>query len=260
MARNSRRRRRPPHRAGRFLGVYIFLSVILITAVVVAGCIVFFKVNQFEVQGNDRYSKEQVVEASGVDTGDNLCLVDKSKTAANVIDNLPYVNTVNVRRSLPDTVVITVTETDAVAAVQGEDGWWLISVDGKLLEEQETAGDHVTVTGLPLVSPKAGDAITVEADYRLMRRSVIELLTAMQSRDHLDKLRSIRCEDDAQMVMDYDGRLQVRLLSDADYDYQVKMLEAVLEKYVNVNWTKEDTGTLDMTYEDGHPHLTKDKK
>ena len=62
------------------------------------------------------------------------------------------------------------------------------------------------------------------------------------------------------MVMDYDGRLQVRLLSDADYDYQVKMLEAVLEKYVNVNWTKEDTGTLDMTYEDGHPHLTKDKK
>ena len=27
--------------------------------------------------------------------------------------------------------------------------------------------------------------------------------------------------------------------TDADYDYQVKMLEAVLEKYVNVNWTKK---------------------
>ena len=260
MARSSRRRRRPPRRAGRFLGVYIFLSVILITAVVVAGCIVFFKVNQFEVQGNERYTDQEVVEASGVDTGDNLCLVDKSKTAGHVIDNLPYVNTVNVRRRLPDTVVITVTETDAVAAVQAEDSWWLISVDGKLLQKKKKAGKYIAITGLPLVSPKAGDTMTVEADYRLMRKSIIELLTAMQSRDHLDKVKQIRCDDDAQMVMDYNGKLQVKLLSDADYDYQVKMLEAVLEKYVNVNWSKEDTGTLDMTYEDGHPHLTKDKK
>ena len=40
----------------------------------------------------------------------------------------------------------------------------------------------------------------------------------------------------------------------------VKMLEAVLEKYVDVNWSKDDKGTLDMTYADGHPHLTKNKK
>ena len=40
----------------------------------------------------------------------------------------------------------------------------------------------------------------------------------------------------------------------------MKMLEAVLEKYVDVNWRKDDKGTLDMTYADGHPHLTKNKK
>ena len=34
------------------LGLYIFLSIILITVVIVAGCVVFFKANQFEVKGN----------------------------------------------------------------------------------------------------------------------------------------------------------------------------------------------------------------
>lgn len=147
-----------------------------------------------------------------------------------------------------------------VAAVKTEDSWWLMNAEGKLLEELKDAGDYIEITGLPLVAPKAGETVAVEADYRLMRRSLIELLTAMQGRDLLKKVRSIQCSDEAQLIMNYNGQLKVKMRTDADYDYQVKMLEAVLEKYVNVNWTKKDKGTLDMTYEDGHPHLTKDSK
>ena len=259
MAKSSRRRR-PSRWAGRFLGAYIFLSVMLIVIVVVAGCIVFFKVNRFEVKGNERYSSQEVVDASGVDRGDNLCLVDQTGAVSRVFARLPYVCSVNVRRRLPDTVIINIVETTAAAAVEDEDGWWLISVDGKLLEQTDDPKDKITITGLPLVAPKEGNPMTVDADWRLMRQGLIELLTAMQGRERLAKVRSIKCDDEAQMVMDYNGQLKVKMLTDADYDYEVKMLEAVLEKYVNVNWAKGDKGTLDMTYEDGHPHLTKDKK
>ena len=260
MAKQRKSRRRPSRRAGRFLGLYIFLSIILITVVIVAGCVVFFKVNQFEVKGNNRYAAEEIVEASGIDTGDNLCLVKKTDAAGKVLSRLSYVRSVNIRRKLPDTIVITVVETDAVAAVKTEDSWWLMNAEGQLLEELKDAGDYIEITGLPLVAPKAGETVAVEADYRLMRRSLIELLTAMQGRDLLKKVRSIQCSDEAQLIMNYNGQLKVKMRTDADYDYQVKMLEAVLEKYVNVNWTKKDKGTLDMTYEDGHPHLTKDSK
>ena len=260
MAKPRKSRRRPSRRAGRFLGLYVFLSVILITAVVVAGCIVFFKVNQFQIEGNHRYTTEEIVEASGISTGDNLCLVKKTDAAGKVLSRLSYVHSVNIRRKLPDTIIITVVETDAVAAIKTENSWWLINAEGKLLEEVEDAGDFIEITGLPLLSPKSGDIIDVEADYRLMRRSLIELLTAMQGRELLEKVRSIKCSDEAQLVMDYNGQLKVKMRTDADYDYQVKMLEAVLKEYVDVNWSKDDKGTLDMTYEDGHPHLTKNSK
>ncbi len=260
MARQRKSRRRPSRRAGRFLGLYVFLSVILITTVIVAGCIVFFKVNQFEVHGNSRYSAEEVVKASGVSTGDNLCLVKKTEAAGKVLSNLSYVRSVNIRRKLPDTIVITVVETEAVAAVQTENKWWLINPEGKLLEEVEDPRDYIKISGLTLMAPAIGDTITVKADFRLIRSSLIELLTAMQGRDMLEKIRSIDCGNEAQLVMNYNGQLKVKMLADADYDYEVKMLEAVLKKYVDVNWTKGDKGTLDMTYDDGHPHLTKDAK
>ena len=141
MAKPRKSRRRPSRRAGRFLGLYVFLSVILITAVVVAGCIVFFKVNQFQIEGNHRYTTEEIVEASGISTGDNLCLVKKTDAAGKVLSRLSYVHSVNIRRKLPDTIIITVVETDAVAAIKTENSWWLINAEGKLLEEVEDAGD-----------------------------------------------------------------------------------------------------------------------
>lgn len=260
MARQRKRKHRPSRRAGRFLGLYVFLSAILIAAVIAAGCIVFFKVNQFEVNGNSRYSAEDIIKASGVSTGDNLCLVKKTDVASNVLSHLSYVRSVNVRRKLPDTIVITVVETQSVAVVQSEKRWWLMNADGKLLEEVEDPGDYIQISGLTLLTPTVGDTIVVEADNRLMRSSLIELLTAMQGRELLSNVRSIDCSDKGQLVMNYKDQLTVKMRTDADYDYQVKMLEAVLKKYVDVNWTKGDKGTLDMTYEDGHPHLTKDAK
>ena len=62
-----------------------------------------------------------------------------------------------------------------------------MNAEGKLLEELKDAGDYIEITGLPLVAPKAGETVAVEADYRLMRRSLIELLTAMQGRDLLKR-------------------------------------------------------------------------
>ena len=58
---------------------------------------------------------------------------------------------------------------------------------GKLLEELKDAGDYIEITGLLSGGPQSGETVAVEADYRLMRRSLIELLTAMQGRDLLKK-------------------------------------------------------------------------
>ena len=79
--------------------------MLALVAAVVFGVAVFFKVSRVEVQGNSLYSAEQVVQASGIETGDNLLTLNKATVAGNIITQLPYVEKVSVGRSISHTGV-----------------------------------------------------------------------------------------------------------------------------------------------------------
>ncbi|MDE6591073.1 MAG: FtsQ-type POTRA domain-containing protein, partial [Oscillospiraceae bacterium] len=95
----ARRRRhsRPRRRRGRFSGLYKALSVLIVAAAVVLACVVFFRVNSVEVTGNVRYTTEEIIEASGITTGDNLVALSRSRVSAAICTQLPYVENVSIR-------------------------------------------------------------------------------------------------------------------------------------------------------------------
>ena len=186
MARPRKRRRRRSRGGGRFLSLYLVLAVVVTAVVIGAGCIVFFKVNQFEVEGNQRYSTEEIAKASGVSKGDNLFLVNKT-------DELAYVRSVNIKRKLPDTLVITVAETNAAAAIQSGKEWWLVNEEGKVLDTTKKPKEFIQITGLELVSPEAGQSMKVKSEDKPMRDSLLRLLKAMKGRELLEDVRSVDC-------------------------------------------------------------------
>ena len=138
------RRRRRRGGLGRLLRP---LSVVLAAVAVVAALTLFFKVDKIEVLGNSRYQESEIAAASGVLRGDNLVLLDKYAISQRLCKELPYITEVRVNRKFPDTLLVEVTETKAVASIQGAGGYWLINSGGesggKLLEmvESEAAKD-----------------------------------------------------------------------------------------------------------------------
>ena len=137
-------------------GVAVRLIIMLaVVAAIVFGVAIFFKVTTIEVQGNTLYSAEDVIAASGIEPGDNLLLVNKATTAGNILAALPYVEEVRgIVRSLPDTVVIQIQESEASFAVQTDvNTTWLVNSRGKALEkvEGELPG------GQPQILPGGGD-------------------------------------------------------------------------------------------------------
>ncbi|MCD7916978.1 MAG: FtsQ-type POTRA domain-containing protein, partial [Clostridiales bacterium] len=120
---------------GNLNGLYLAISVVLILAVILGGSIVFFKINTIQVEGNVHYTEEEIVSASGVNLGDNLLLTRDTTVVARLLTQLPYVSSVTLSHKLPDTLVITVAESDAQAAIyDGNGSWWLMDSSGKLLE------------------------------------------------------------------------------------------------------------------------------
>lgn len=243
MARHNRRRYKKRRRFG-FL--YKMLVVIAMIVAVAMGATVFFRVEEMVVSGNVRYTAQQVIDASGIVQGDNLFGMNKFDTARRIRRQLPYVEGVNIRRGWPDALLITVIESRAAARLSGEEGEWLISKSGKVLELVESADTGVIrVDGLYPVQPEAGLPLVVREGQQARGDGLLALLQSLDKYSALEKVTWIDMTSAARILMDYDQRFTVKLPVGGDYDYLLGAMEkavATLEDY--------ETGTLDLTVKD----------
>lgn len=229
------------------------LSVLLAAVAVVAALTMFFKVETIEVTGAGRYTAEEIIAASGVETGDNLILLDRYRIAQRIYTALPYITDVSPKQSFPSTLNIEVTETKTVAAIQGPGGWWLLNTGGKLLEAVDAgkAADYLQVTGLQALDPAVSAPLALPEDSPITAQRLLELLSALDEQGVLNRADSVDCSDPATLILNYDGRFRVELLYDADFPFKIAGLRQIAEEALEPN----ETGTLRMTYENNDVHL-----
>ena len=243
----QRRHTRPKRRRGRFSGLYKALSVILVAAAVVLACVVFFRVNDLEVSGNVRYTAEEIIEASGIETGDNLIALSRIRVSAAICTKLPYVENVNIRKVLPDRVVLTVSERVAAASVESSEGRWLISAQGKLLEKDGGAARTMAISGLTAIVPYPGSMLQVADEEESTLSYVTQLLTQLESHGWLERCTALDCTAAASMLLDY-GIYQIKLPRGGDYDYCLNLTESAL---TSGSIPEGVGGLLDLTVAEG---------
>lgn len=93
-----------------------------------------FKTANFEIEGDTRYSKEQLVSACGIKEGENIFLANKKWAEENIKNTFPYVQKVDVSFGLPDRIVIDVTEGEASYMVKHDKEYCTVSKEGRILD------------------------------------------------------------------------------------------------------------------------------
>lgn len=244
-ARGSKYRRR----RGRFGVLYKLLSVLLILAAIVGGCIVFFRVEEITVAGSTTYAEQQIIDASGVEMEDNLFLVQKVPTGRRILNALPYIKEVNIRRVLPNGLLITVNECIPVAALEGEDGsWWILDSSAKLLEQGDDAlaRPYMKITGLTALKPSAGDRVAVSVEETTKLDSLKSILAALEERGMFANVNSADLSGVTEIRMVYQDHFAVRLpMYSDDFHLLIHALEAVAEN----DAVAGRPGTIDLTGE-----------
>ena len=189
-ARRNRRGRR--RNRGRFSALYKLLSVLIIFAAILMGCVVFFRVSTVEITGDSPYTEEEIRRVSGVEQGDNLFTLNKYQISSRIYTQLPYIGTVNFERKYPDTFVIHVTASVPVAWIESGGSRWLMDTDCKLLE---SGGASLTegkaqVRGLEAVNPLVGSVLTVPPEQQDKLDQLKGFLAAIQARQMTGSLTS----------------------------------------------------------------------
>ena len=243
MARRKHSKRR--RRRGRLGFLYKLLSVAVICTAIVLALTLFFRVETITVSGQRRYTEDQIREASGVESGDNLYLLNKHEVAARITQALPYVESIRINRKLPDTLRIEVRECGPPMALVQDGFAWLISPQGKILEqaEESAAGGYASITGCQLLAPAVGESIALATEYAAQQSSLVSLLGALEEAGLTEEVDGIRLDDLSCLNMDYAERFTVRMAYGADYGLELQKLTAVLaSEKIQSNMT----GTIDM--------------
>lgn len=234
--------------------LYAPLSFIIICAALVFGMSVFFRVSTIEVTGNSIYSDEEIIEASGIEKGDNLFFLNRITTGSRVTSRLPYIENALINRKMPNRVEIVVTESAAIACVTAEDGIWAIDRNCKLLSkvESDQAQYLIRVTGLTPIAPAVGDTIAPGEAETPKVTYLAGILRQISVLDMSGDVTEIDISNVAGPSFDYLGRFRVKLGSNENLDYKFQLLLSAVAKM-----EPGDSGTLDLSI-DSRAHLTYD--
>lgn len=125
----------------------------------------FFRVDTIEVVGLTRYETQDVLNTFGVKKGDNLFFCDSWRGQERLLAQYPYFENVTVERDLPSRMIVTVTESQPIAVVNGtQGGWFVLDKNCRVLArtDQEGAKDIAEVLGLRTAGAEAGQTLQAE--------------------------------------------------------------------------------------------------
>lgn len=139
----------------------------------------FFTVDSIEVEGNDHYTTEEIINISHAVPGRNLLYnLNKSETVAYLEQN-PYIKTAEVKRKLPSTILIVVKERSEKMAFKYDDDYLVMDGSGILLRKTRNLPQTTLVEGLIVNKIKLGEKIGTEDKEKTNRAiSIISGMTA----------------------------------------------------------------------------------
>jgi cell division protein FtsQ len=198
----------------------------------------YFHIREFRVEGLERVGKDEIVARCAQDSP-SIFAFDTAK-AEEIIELSPWIETAEVRRKLPDTVVIRVTERTPVAFMPVGDTLWLIDAEARVLGE-----DDGTWTGLIAIT---GPEASATPGQFLDRNTYGWGLKALMSLGPLagEKLTEISVQGgEVSLILDDGCRV---LLGNDSGDIAVKaaVLESVLEDLSHEGKMAE---RIDLRYE-----------
>lgn len=230
------------------------ISFLLIVAAMIFGLSVFLRVNNITVTGNELYSAEEIIEASGIQTGDNLFFINRGTAYARIHARLPYVESVLITRSLPNRLNIRVTESEAMAVLPAESGLWVIDRNCKLLSQADTGSlaGLIVVEGLTALNPEVGETVAPGEAETPKVAYLSDILRRISELGMREDVTGIDISNIANPSFAYLGRFTVRLGTNEDLDYKFQLLLSAVAALA-----PGDRGTLDLSI-DRRAHLTYD--
>lgn len=238
------RERKRRKRLSAYIVYYIIFGILAVVILTVLSTTVLFNLSKYRITGDTVYTEQQIIDATGVNVGDNLILMDAGAVKDRLIAALPYVDKVEVSRNIFTCALeIKLNPATAVANVKKNDRYYLVSENGRIMDAELKAPDKncVVVLGFDPEYAKSGDFLSVTDEGS--RNMLTKLLRAVKTYDEIDDEN----EYEAQQKYDCVFAL-IELCKELDISGHIKTIDISSIYGIKLNYDNKLTLELgDMT-------------
>lgn len=244
-------------RKRRIIEWFIFTALIFAVIFVVASLTVLFHIEEIGVEGESRYSQEQIIEASGVKNGDNLWRTMTGDVSENVSTALPYIGRVKLSRKIPSRLILVVEETAPEYALRSSKAYTLVDAYGKVLElGVKKSGGCIIVDNLSLSEAQPGKRLVAENPESY---DIIKDIVECADKNGI-KITEINTGDTNNICALCSEKLRLDFGSATQLSEKMKMANEVISKLREEDSLNEGTINLKSTtkafYKEGSASLT----
>lgn len=227
------KKRRKKRKSNRVL-YYIMFLMIAGTIVVVLSLTVFFNISTIEFGGHSVYTSQQISQVIGVKKGDNLFKLDENKVRNSILTKLPEVETVEIKRKLPDKLVINVTPVKPTAIVENDNKFFEVSSKGKIIKQIDSEDKNLFII-------KGIDPQTIVAGKKLkskdkVKDSIYKTMVDAFTELKFEKVTAIDLSDKQNIQFTYNGTIPVELGGQYDLHYKIGFVKQVIETQMPENF------------------------
>ena len=205
----------------------------------------FLAVKEIVVEGETRYTDEQIIDASKLFVGQSLLSVNKVAAHDNLTAAFPYLATVEVSNASFYTLRIRVTEVPEMAVVACDDQWMILGDNNRalaLVEEANIPAGLPRIKGASFENQVVGKSLLDERSLR-----ICETLITAAKRYDLKNMTTIDISTKTKIFLMLDERMQVVLGNETNLATQVQVLVDTLPTLYRNNG-EDATGRVDMMF------------
>ncbi|MDZ5726490.1 cell division protein FtsQ/DivIB [Acetobacterium sp. K1/6] len=196
--REQRRRQRKANKRKRIMkGLVTMLIILGIIGAIGFGVyqaanLGIFNVAEIEVVGNEIVDAQTVVEASGINVGESIFLIDVNQANYN-INALMNLDELEISKIMPNKILIRMVESVPICAVNYDNKVYYLSEDKTLIED----GEYLRKTDIPLIFgsdevtiTEIGKEVVVEPYWRF--DTIMNILRDLKKDSNLEKISEVR--------------------------------------------------------------------
>ncbi len=236
---------RKRRRKGNNILWYLLILVFMVTTTIVLTTTVFFKIKNIAVAGSEHYDDRSLIISSGILLEENMFRLKDQQIKEKLIEEYSYISKVKIRRKLPDTIVLEITEATPIGAIDAGAGYTLISEEGRVLECNTPVlpEEMPIVMGFSEETPEQGSYL-VEEDSENVRR--MRLVMEAAKKTGFSYFNVIDLSDPYDLKLYYQDVFEIILGTDSNLEYKMELILQVIQTQ---DLLTSFRGTIDASYE-----------